>query len=180
MAERTPQDEPGSGTGHPRPVGGDASEAGQAATELALVVPLLVLLLLGVVQVTLVARDQVLVVHAAREAAREAAVDPRPAAIRQAANRAGSGLKPERLGTETSQTGGAPVTVIVHVAYRAPTDVPLIGPLLPDVEVRAKAAMRRETPAEQGKSPPQVSKPAGTAPSWSEPSGGEVGPGLPP
>ena len=155
-------------------------EQGQAATELALVLPLLVLLLLAVVQVTLVARDQVLVVHAAREAAREAAVDPRPAAVRRAARRAGgSGLKPERLGTDTRQTGGAPVTVIVRVAYRAPTDVALIGPLLPDIEVRAKAAMRRETPVGLGKSPSQDRNTAGFAPSRSEPSDEEVGRGPP-
>lgn len=155
------------------------SEAGQAATELALVVPLLVLLLLAVIQVALVARDQVLVVHAAREAAREAAVDPRPAAVREAALRAGTGLKPERLGTEGSQTGRAPVTVTVRVAYRAPTDVALIGPLLPDIAVRAKATMRRETPGDLGKSPSQVSKTAGTAPFRSEPTEQETGRGPP-
>ena len=153
-------------------------EQGQAATELALVMPLLVLLLLAVVQVTLVARDQVLAVHAAREGAREAAVDPRPAAaVRRAALRAGSGLKPGRLGTETSQTGGAPVIVIVRVAYRAPTDVPLIGPLLPDIEVRAKAAMRRESPVKLGKSPSQDSNPAGRAPPRGEPTGENLGRG---
>jgi Flp pilus assembly protein TadG len=53
--------------------------------ELALVLPLVLLLLLGVVQVGLVVRDQILVVHAAREAAREAAVDPAPGAARRAA-----------------------------------------------------------------------------------------------
>jgi Flp pilus assembly protein TadG len=152
-------------------------EQGQAATELALVLPLLVLLLLAVVQVTLVARDQVLVVHAAREGAREAAVDLRPGAVRRAALLAGSGLKAGRLGTETSQTGGAPVIVIVRVVYRAPTDVALIGPLLPDIEVRAKAAMRQESPAELGKSPPQDSKPAGRAPPRSEPTGRNLGRG---
>lgn len=129
-------------------------EHGQAATEVALVVPLVVLLLLTVVQVTLVARDQVLVVHAAREAAREAAVDPRPAAIRQAAGRAGgSGLKKQRLGTEASHTGGVTAIVTVRVVYQSPTDVPLIGPLLPDIAVRAKAAMRQETPLELGRNP---------------------------
>lgn len=153
-------------------------EEGQAATELALVLPLLVLLLLAVVQVTLVARDQVLVVHAAREGAREAAVDPRPVAVRRAVRRAaantdaeaGSGLKVRRLGTEISQTGGAPVIVTVRVVYRAPTDVPLIGPLLPDIEVRAKASMRQESPVELGKSPLQVRDTAGVVPAGSEPS----------
>ena len=60
-------------------------DEGQAAVELALVLPLVVALLLAVVQVGLIVRDQVLVVHAAREAAREAAVDPDPAAALRAA-----------------------------------------------------------------------------------------------
>jgi len=34
--------------------------------------------------------------------------------------------------------------VTVTVIYRAPTDVPLVGPLLPGITVRAKAAMRTE------------------------------------
>lgn len=155
-------------------------EQGQAAAELALVLPLLVLLLLAVVQVTLIARDQVLVVHAAREAAREAAVDPRPASVRLAARRAGGfGLKIERLGTESSQTGGAPVIVTVRVVYRAPTDVPLIGPLLPDVDLRAKAAMRRESPGTSGEKSTVGRSTAGTAPSRGEPSDEEVGSSTP-
>jgi len=58
---------------------------GQASVELALVLPLVVVLLLVVVQVGLVVRDQILVVHAAREAAREAAVDTSADAPRRAA-----------------------------------------------------------------------------------------------
>jgi hypothetical protein len=155
-------------------------EAGQAATELALVLPLLVLLLLGIAQVVVLARDQILVVHAAREAAREAAVDPRPAAVRRAALRAGGeGLKPERLATEASHTGGAPVTVIVRLVYRAPTDVALVGPLLPDIEVRAKAAMRREVTGGLGESSVSVTYPAGTATVRGEPTGEGVGSAAP-
>lgn len=117
-------------------------DEGQAATELALVLPLLLLLALLLVQVALVARDQILVVHAAREAVREAAVDPRPASVRGAALRA-SGLKNGDLGTEVTQGGGSSI-VTVRVQYRSPTDVVLIGPLLPDIVVGAKAAMRSE------------------------------------
>ena len=155
-------------------------ERGQAATELALVLPLLVLLLLTVVQVTLVARDQVLVVHAAREAAREAAVDPRPSAVRQAVGRAGGGgLQLDRLDIKTTQSGGAPSMVTVRVVHRTATDVPLIGTLVPDVEVRAKAAMRRETPLGAWKSPSKFSEKAGFDPSRSEPSDEQVGRGPP-
>lgn len=117
-------------------------DEGQAATELALVLPLVLLLALLIVQIALVARDQILVVHAAREAAREAAVDPRPASVRKAAIRA-SGLKPGGLGTELFLGGGSSI-VTVRVEYRSPTDVVLIGPLIPDIVVGAKAAMRSE------------------------------------
>ncbi len=49
--------------------------AGQATVELVLVLPVVVLALLLVIQVGLIARAQVLVVNAAREGARAAAVE---------------------------------------------------------------------------------------------------------
>ena len=124
--------------------GGDGGrvDGGQAAVEVALVMPLVVLLLLAVVQVALVARDQVLVVHAAREAARSAAVDPSPEAARRAALAAAS-LDPGRL--HVDPTGGGPGKLVTAtVSYRSETRAPLLGPLLPDVVLRARASMRRE------------------------------------
>ena len=144
---------PPAGAEHRR--GQEEGELGQAATELALVLPLLALLLLAVVQLTLVARDQLLVVHAARAAARQAAVDPRPASVERAAREAASSLKSARLRAETSPIGGEHRVVTVAVRYRAPTEVPLVGSLLPDVELWAKAAMRTERP-------PEAAVPAGT------------------
>ena len=120
--------------------GGDE---GQAATELALVLPLLVALLLCVVQVAVVARDQILVVHAAREAARQAAVGAPPAEVRAAAARA-AGVKVELVTTDSSYQGGSPDIVVVRVRLRSFTDIPLVGPLLPDPVLWAKAAMRPE------------------------------------
>ena len=117
--------------------------AGQAAVEVALVIPVVALLLLGVVQVALVVRDQVLVVHAAREAARAAAVDPSPATARRAAEAATS-LRPDRLDVTVPPPGGPGRLVTATVVYRSPTAAPLIGPLLPDVGVRGRASMRRE------------------------------------
>jgi len=119
-----------------------AGDDGQAAVELALVLPLLALLLLAMVQVGLVVRDQVLVTHAAREAAREAAVDPSPAAARRAAL-AGAPLATDRLKLEVER-GPEPGRVRVRLVYRAPTAVALVGPLLPDVELSARASMRSE------------------------------------
>lgn len=121
-------------------------DEGQATVELALVLPLLMTLALGMLQVALIARDQILVVHAAREAARHAAVDPRPAAVRSAATRAAKALKPEALTVEVSRAAGRTSAVTVSVAYRAPTGVVLVGPFLPDVEMGANATMRSERP----------------------------------
>jgi hypothetical protein len=134
-------------------------DQGQAATELALAVPLVALLLLAAVQVTLVARDQIMVVHAARAAARHAAVDPTPANVRFAATRSG-GLKQSGLWTETSYQGGTDM-VTVELQYRSTTDVPLVGSLFPDVRLRAKATMRLERGQETKRKPDCFAKPAG-------------------
>ena len=104
---------------------------GQATVELALLLPLLVLLLLVILQIGLVGRDVLLVTHASREAARAAAVDPDPGAALAAARAAG-GLDPARM------------TVRVTVSYRAATDVPLIGGLLGDHTIRGSTTMRVE------------------------------------
>jgi Flp pilus assembly protein TadG len=121
----------------------EREDGGQAAVELALVLPLVVLLLLGLVQLGLLVRDQILVVHAAREAAREAAVDPSAEAPRKAAA-ASSTLAAGRLTVTASGRGAAGSRVTVEVAYRAPTAVPLVGAALGDLTLRASATMRVE------------------------------------
>ena len=118
-------------------------DEGQAAVELALVLPLVVVVLLAVVQVGLLVRDQVLVVHAAREAAREAAVDPAAEAPRRAAL-AGSNLEPDRLALSASGRGEAGSRVRIEVRYRSPARVPLVGAALGDVTLEASATMRVE------------------------------------
>ncbi|MBK9180245.1 MAG: pilus assembly protein [Acidimicrobiales bacterium] len=118
-------------------------QRGQAAVELALVLPLVALLLLALIQVGLVVRDQVLVIHAAREGARAAAVDDDPGAARRAALRA-AGLAAGRLTVEVDGRGGEGSRVRVRVRYRAPTDVPLVGGLVGDVTVGGSVTMRVE------------------------------------
>ena len=119
------------------------TDRGQATVELALLLPVVVLLLLAVLQLGRVARDVVLVTHAAREAARAAAVDDRPDAPREAAAASG-GLDPDRL--EVQVTGGAEPgdRVRVQVRYRIPTSVPIVGALIADHEVTSTATMRFE------------------------------------
>lgn len=118
-------------------------DAGQASVELVLAFPLVIVLLLAVVQAGLVARDHVLASHAAREAVRVASVDADPEAPRRAAL-ASSPLRADRLAVEVGDRGDPGSRVTVEITYRSATEVPLVGPLLDDVEVRARAVMRVE------------------------------------
>jgi Flp pilus assembly protein TadG len=122
---------------------GHRHERGQATVELALVLPLVVLLLLALVQVAVVTRDQVLVAHAAREAVRAAAVDPDVEAARRAAEQAGP-LAPDRLGVEVTGRDGVGSRVRVVVRYTVPTRLPLVGRAVDDVTLTASATMRVE------------------------------------
>jgi Flp pilus assembly protein TadG len=118
--------------------------------ELALALPAVLVALLLVVQVSLIGRDQLLVVHAAREGARAAALEPTSATAAAAAARAAPGLDARRLTVSTEVEGEL---VRVQVRYRAPTDVPLVGPLVGDPTLEASVAMRIEAP-EATASPP--------------------------
>ena len=125
--------------------GPPSHDRGQASVELALLLPIVVLLLLAVLQVGLLARDVVLVTHAAREAARAAATDPDATAAQEAA--AGSaGLRRDRISVEVRGRGEPGSRVSVTVTYRAPTAVPLVGALVGDRTLVSTATMRVETP----------------------------------
>jgi hypothetical protein len=116
---------------------------GQAAVELALALPLLAMLLLALLQLGLLVRDQILVVHAAREAVRQAAVDSSTDAAKRAAS-GSSGLIPDRLDVSLTGRGGPGTRVRAAVRYRAPTDVPLVGAMVGDFHLSAEATMRVE------------------------------------
>ncbi len=118
-------------------------EAGQATVELMLVLPVIVTLALLLAQVGLVARDSVMIHHAAREAARQAAVEPTNQAARAAA--AGSSrLDPSRMDVALSGGRSEGDHITATVTYSAPTNVPVVGPLLPDVTLQAAVTMRVE------------------------------------
>lgn len=118
-----------------------ADERGQATVELALVLPVVVLLCLLVAQVGQVVRYRVLTVHAAREVARAAAVTPRAPDADDVAAR--HGLSADRLSVrvEPPDPDGF---VRVELGYDIPTDVVLVGSLLPEVGVAAEAQMLAE------------------------------------
>jgi Flp pilus assembly protein TadG len=116
-------------------------DRGQAAVEFAIALPMVVILVLGIVQVVIVARDQIAVELAAREAARAASVAASPsAAASRAANEAIS-LRPIAVAVATSTR-----QVTVTVSHHSDTDVPLIGPLIAGIDLKATVTMQREPP----------------------------------
>ena len=88
----------------------------------------------------MVVRNQLAAIEAARVAVRAASVSATPSA---AAAGAGAQAVNVPVRIATSQTGGY-VTVVATI--HTPTDVPLIGALLPDIDVRATATMTLEPP----------------------------------
>jgi len=125
------------------PSGGTAprlrGEHGQSTVEFAFLLPLIVLAALAVIQVGLVVRDQMGVVHAAREAARAASVDRDPGAASLAAHRSLPGASVD-VGARPKLGGEITVTV----EYHSVTNLPLVGALFPDPDLRASATMRVE------------------------------------
>lgn len=113
---------------------------GQSTVELVLVMPFFVLMLLTVVQVGLLVHTRLMVTHAAREAAREAAVGSAYGEIRSAAVES-SGLDASRLYLDVAHSGNR---VTAAIGYTSPTDVPLVGLLVGEAVFSARATMRLE------------------------------------
>lgn len=114
-------------------------ERGQATVEFAFVLPLIVLAALAVLQVGLLVRDQMGVVHAAREAARAASVDRDPGAAVKAAHRT---LPDANVTVGARPQVGGEITVTVR--FHSVTNLPLVGVLFPDPDLHASATMRVE------------------------------------
>jgi hypothetical protein len=113
-------------------------QRGQATVEFALVLPGFVLLVLVIVQAAVVVQHQLLVVGAAREAVRAASLDPDPGAGPQAGARV---LPRARVAVTRGAVGESVRVTVISVE---PTDVPVVGPLVPSVTLRAEAVMRAE------------------------------------
>lgn len=120
------------------------SQRGQSTAELAVLLPLIVILLFAVVQVGVVARDRVALQQAARSAARHVAVDPGEAEALVGARLGAPGLAPDRLSVELTGGRKAGDLLTVEVGYRSRTDVPLVGRLVGDRRLRAVAVVRVE------------------------------------
>ena len=116
------------------------SERGQSSVELALVMPLVALLLLALLQVGVMVKDQLLVLGAAREGVREAIVNRDRGQIEAAARAAAPGLD-LTLQVQRGTERGDPARVEVSAK---PMRLPLVGSMVSRVTLRAGATMRLE------------------------------------
>lgn len=116
-------------------------QRGQATAEFALIVPLVVTLALCSVQLGLVARDAVLLSHAAQVAARslhigapagQTATDVTADVLAQ------TPLAADRLHVSVARSGRF---VDLTLTYRSATDVPLVGQLLRDVTLTERLSV---------------------------------------
>ncbi len=129
--------------GTPARGNGQKDQTGQATVEFAVCLPLVLFLFIGLVQLGLVARDQILLTHAAREVARRAAVEDKSAnSATQVADAAG--LDPKRLKIGVTPASRTSDKVIAQLSYRSPVRVVLVGRLLGEITLVSRAAMRHE------------------------------------
>ncbi len=119
-------------------------EAGQSTVELAMILPAVVLLLLAVVQVTVLVRDQLELVRVAGVGARAAALDHDTAAIGRAL--VAVGIDPGDLRFDLDGAGTPGSISTLQVSRRA-TRVPLVGGVLGDLELKERLSFRVEGPS---------------------------------
>ncbi|MFM7061145.1 MAG: TadE/TadG family type IV pilus assembly protein [Actinomycetes bacterium] len=115
---------------------------GQSTVEFVLVLPLVLTVLLGALQVVVVVRHRIRLEQALHVAARTAALaEPDRAAAE--ADRAARAAVPGTRATidRRPQVGGL---LRVTVTARSRTDLPVVGPLLPDPILRATTVVRAE------------------------------------
>ena len=118
------------------------AQQGQATVELALLMPLLMLLALFLTQLALTARDQIMVIHSAREAARAVAVS-NDASVARSAALAASRLDVQRLRVQVQESAGSG-NVSVRLEYRSPVRFAPLAVLVDDVALSGEAVMRIE------------------------------------
>lgn len=122
-----------------------ARERGQATVEIALCLPIVALLAGALVQTGIVVADQARLWHAAREAARVAAVDPDASHTEEVARSLGLGPVDVSIDPPAVyRRMGEPLTV--SLAFHPTAGVPLVSMLFEGITLHARATMRIEQP----------------------------------
>lgn len=121
------------------------SQRGSAVVEFALVLPVLLLVVVGALQLIAVGRAQLQVTDAARRGAREAAVTSDDAVVGAAVAASLPELDPRGVTTSVVREGGRGMPVRVAVVYVMPIIAPVPRWLFPvEVRITGDAVARQE------------------------------------
>lgn len=124
------------------------NEKGQSLVETALVLPIIILMLTGIIDFSLLLNNYLIICNASREGARNAAVGFSDAMIVSSIRNASSTLDQNKVSiaihpAEALRKRGDHITVTVEYDYKLIT--PIIGVAVPDpFHLKAKAVMRME------------------------------------
>lgn len=121
-----------------------SDERGQASVELAVILPVVVVLLLVVVQAGVLVRDRLAAVSAARVAARAVIVDPQPAAARAALADAGGRAAQAQVRVSGERRAGGLAVVAVRLE---PTRLPIVGRAIGGVTIEEELTVLVEGPS---------------------------------
>lgn len=121
---------------------------GQSLVEMALVLPLLIIILFGIIEFGRVFHSYLMITHASREGARVGVVGQSNGDIEQRIQNATT-LNLDKLtititpSDQGARTPGVPLTVLVD--YQVELFTPILGSILPNpVELQAQTTMRME------------------------------------
>ena len=124
-------------------------EKGASAVEFALVLPVLVLLVFGIVQFGILFYDYISITHAAREGVRWAALHELEINVKQKTIDAAPSLNPSIAASDITVSNPAPTNddqgepVTVTVLYTVPIDLPLMQTFLGSSVALTSAATQR-------------------------------------
>ena len=121
---------------------------GQSIVELAILLPVLVMIMLGILQLGLVFNAYTMISNGAREGARTAAVGGDDSAVLVSTGANTSNLNADKLAVTITPSAGSRVSgdaVVVNISYDVDVIVPLIGGIIGNpIELNASSTMRVE------------------------------------
>ncbi len=122
-------------------------EEGQSATEFALVLPLILMVILVIIQMGIVVNAQLIITHAAREGARDGSVTNSNMKIRESVINAAGTLDKNSMNISIQPSSGRKIGdyITVTVKYNPPIIFPGIELVFPNsISLRSSATMRIE------------------------------------
>ncbi len=122
-------------------------EDGQSATEFALVLPIILIVILVIVQSGIIVNAQLVITHAAREGVRDGSVTNNNSKIINSIRNSARTLDHDMLNISIDPSSGRKIGdyLTVSIEYKPPIVIPIIKSFFPsNIRLRSSATMRIE------------------------------------